>query len=95
MRGRVMAIRLAIAMGCTPLGGPVVGWVADHFGPRWSLGMGAASGFAAAIVGIFYLANYRHLRVRIDGGRLHFGIDDEPVTGLHQSGRGAAGPRAA
>jgi MFS family permease len=86
MRGRVMAIRLAIALGCTPLGAPIVGWVADRFGPRWALGMGAASGFAAAIVGVLYLVNYRHLRVRIDGGRLHFRIDgSEPTTGSHQS----------
>jgi MFS family permease len=87
MRGRVMAIRLAIALGCTPLGAPIVGWVADSFGPRWALGMGAASGFAAAIVGIVYLVNYRHLHVRVDGGRLHFSIDGgEPTTGSHQSG---------
>jgi MFS family permease len=86
MRGRVMAIRLAIALGCTPLGAPIVGWVADRFGPRWALGMGAASGFAAAIVGILYLVNHRHLRVRVDGGRLHFSIDrGDPTTGSHRS----------
>ena len=45
MRGRVMAIRLAIALGCTPIGAPIVGWVADSFGPRWALGVGAAVGF--------------------------------------------------
>jgi MFS family permease len=55
MRGRVMAIRLAIALGGTPIGAPIVGWVADTFGPRWALGVGAASGFGAAIVGISYL----------------------------------------
>src|SRR5665213_2771810 len=76
MRGRVMAIRLAIALGCTPLGAPIIGWVADTFGPRWALGVGAAGGFAAAIVGIHYLAKYHHLRVRIDAGRLRFSIDD-------------------
>jgi MFS family permease len=75
MRGRVLAIRLAIALGCTPIGAPIVGWVADRFGPRWALGIGAASGFAAAIVGIRYLATYRHLRVRIEAGRPHFSID--------------------
>jgi MFS family permease len=76
MRGRVMAIRLAIALGCTPIGAPIVGWVADKFGPRWALGVGAASGFAAAIVGLHYLVKYRHLSVRIDAGRLRFRIDD-------------------
>src|ERR1700719_1155963 len=53
MRGRVIAILLAIALGGTPIGAPIVGWVADSFGPRWALGVGAASGFAAAIVAIY------------------------------------------
>jgi MFS family permease len=76
MRGRVMAILLAIALGGTPIGAPLVGWVADTFGPRWALGVGAASGFAAAMVGIRYLAKYRRLRVRIDAGRLRVSFDD-------------------
>jgi MFS family permease len=52
MRGRVMALRVGIALGGTPIGAPIVGWVADHFGPPWALGVGAASGFAAMIVGV-------------------------------------------
>ena len=52
MRGRVMALRLGVALGGTPIGAPIVGWVADHFGPRWALGVGAAAGFAAALVAI-------------------------------------------
>jgi MFS family permease len=55
MRGRVVAILLAIALGGTPLGAPVVGWIADTFGPRWALGVGAASGLLAAWVGIAHL----------------------------------------
>lgn len=54
MRGRVMAILLAILLGATPLGAPAVGWVADTFGPRWALGVGAAAGIASAIVGLVY-----------------------------------------
>ena len=81
MRGRVMAIRLAIALGCTPIGAPIVGWVADHFGPRWALAVGAASGFAAAIVGIHYFAKHRRLRVLIGAGRVHVHFDgDDSVT---------------
>ncbi len=60
MRGRVMAIRLAIALGGTPLGAPIVGWVADTFGPRWALSVGAASGVAAAIVVSIHLMKQRH-----------------------------------
>jgi MFS family permease len=55
MRGRVMAIFLATALGGTPIGAPVVGFVADHFGPRWALGVGALAGFAAALVGVYQL----------------------------------------
>lgn len=76
MRGRVMAILLAVALGGTPVGAPLVGWVADHVGPRWALGVGAVAGFAAVIVGVRYLVTYRHLRVRIEAGRLRFGLDD-------------------
>ena len=85
MRGRVMAIRLAIALGGTPIGAPIVGWVADRFGPRWALGVGAAAGFAAALVGLHYLAKHRQLRVRVDAGRLRFSLDGivpvSPQTG--------------
>jgi MFS family permease len=52
MRGRVMALRVSIALGGTPIGAPIVGWVADTLGPRWALLIGAAAGFAAALVGI-------------------------------------------
>ncbi len=75
MRGRVAAMRLAIALGGTPIGAPVVGWVADTLGPRWSLGVGAASGFAAAAVLVHYLVRHRHLRLHLDGGRLRVRLD--------------------
>jgi len=52
----VMAIFMAIALGGTPIGAPIVGYVADAFGPRWGVGLGALSGFAAALVGLNYLA---------------------------------------
>jgi MFS family permease len=55
MRGRVMALRIGVALGGTPIGAPIVGWVADHLGPRWALGVGALSGFAAAIVAMIAL----------------------------------------
>jgi len=75
MRGRVMAMRLAIALGGTPIGAPIVGWVADAAGPRWALGVGAASGFAAAAVLLHYLARHRRLRVRLEAGRLRVSLD--------------------
>ncbi len=57
MRGRVMALRVGIALGGTPIGAPIVGWVANNFGPRWALGIGAGAGFAAALVAAFVLSS--------------------------------------
>jgi MFS family permease len=74
MRGRVIALFLAIAVGATPIGAPFVGWVADTFGPRWALGVGAASGFGAVIVAVHYFAKHRGLRVRVNDGRLNFSL---------------------
>lgn len=53
MRGRVMALRLAVLLGSTPFGAPIVGWLADRAGPRWALAVAAAAGFAAALVGFY------------------------------------------
>ena len=39
-RGRVMALYMTIVMGGTPLGSPVIGWVGETFGPRWTLILG-------------------------------------------------------
>ncbi len=69
MRGRVMAIRLAIALGATPIGAPIVGWIADHPGPRWSLGVGAASGFGAAAVAAYVLMRQRGRTRRASSGQ--------------------------
>lgn len=81
MRGRVMAILLAIALGGIPLGAPIIGWFADNFGPRPALGLGAGAGIAAAIVGICYLAKYRRLRVRVYARGVRFSMDNaDPLT---------------
>jgi MFS family permease len=37
LRGRVMALYMTIVMGGTPIGSPIIGWVGQHFGPRWTL----------------------------------------------------------
>jgi MFS family permease len=66
MRGRVMAILLAITMGGTPIGAPIVGWIADQFGARWALGVGAAAGLLAALVAAVYLARQRRAGLAAD-----------------------------
>jgi MFS family permease len=53
MRGRVIALRVAVALGGTPIGAPIVGWVADHLGARWALVVGAVSGILAVGVALY------------------------------------------
>jgi MFS family permease len=50
-----------MALGGTPIGAPIIGWVADKFGARWALGIAAAAGFAAALVAVHYLAKQDRL----------------------------------
>ncbi|MDV6012893.1 MFS transporter [Haloechinothrix sp. LS1_15] len=42
IRGRVLSLYITILMGGTPAGAPVIGWLADAFGARWSLLAGGA-----------------------------------------------------
>ena len=51
MRGRVMSLWTVAFIGSTPVGAPIVGWVAETAGPRWALGLGAAAAVAAGISG--------------------------------------------
>ncbi|WP_227411714.1 MULTISPECIES: MFS transporter [unclassified Cryobacterium] len=64
MRGRVMAVYMAIFTGGTPIGAPLIGWVANEFGPRWALGVGAAGTFLAVIIAVIWMVRYKDLRVR-------------------------------
>src|SRR5580658_5620927 len=52
MRGRVMALWALAWLGSTPIGGPIVGWVGQTVGARWSLVLG---GLPTVICGILAL----------------------------------------
>jgi MFS family permease len=52
MRGRVMALWTVAFMGSTPVGGPIVGWIGEHVGPRWALATGGIACLAAATYGL-------------------------------------------
>lgn len=91
MRGRVLALRIAVVMGGTPVGAPLVGWIADTFGARWALGAGALSGLAAAGVALVYLVRHRDLRLRREAGRWRLLL--RPAPGDVTPPRVAAGER--
>lgn len=69
VRGRVLSLYFAVLMGGTPIGAPVVGALADAFGPRWSLGAASFAGFLACAIGVGWLIVERRLRVRVGPGR--------------------------
>jgi MFS family permease len=55
IRGRVMALYMAIFMGGTPLGAPILGWVAEEFGGRWTLiGGGALTLIGTLLATLFF-----------------------------------------
>jgi MFS family permease len=48
MRGRVMALYSVVFLGSTPIGAPLVGWLAQVAGPRAGMALGAAAALIAA-----------------------------------------------
>lgn len=61
MRGRVMGLYILCFMGGIPIGAPIVGWVAEMFGPRWGMLGGALICLVATLVVAGYLLRRRRL----------------------------------
>jgi MFS family permease len=73
MRGRAMALYMMIFMGGTPIGAPIVGWVGETFGARWTLiggGVATILGTLLAVVIFSYVKG-------IIGRRP---VEEEPVS---------------
>ncbi len=64
MRGRVMGIYMLVFLGGAPLGAPLTGWIAQHFGTRLSMVAGASVSVAAAVVVAAVVARRRGVPVR-------------------------------
>lgn len=58
MRGRVMALWSMAWSGTTVVGGPLVGWIAQEFGSRWSLVVG---GLPALLLGLLMMPALRRI----------------------------------
>jgi MFS family permease len=78
MRGRVMALYMAIFLGGTPLGAPMIGWIGDAWGARWTIAIGTITvGLSVAAVALWFARRHNvavtfqtqrrpRLRVRLD-----------------------------
>lgn len=56
MRGRVMALYGMVFLGSTPFGGPVAGWLGEHFDARVGLAVGGLMALATGAIGLWTLA---------------------------------------
>ena len=63
MRGRVMALYLAVFMGGTPLGSPLIGWIGSAWGPRWTILIGSLTTGLAVLATMLYLVRSENVRV--------------------------------
>ena len=63
MRGRVMALYLMCFLGGTPIGAPIVGWIANTVGPRWGMIGGGLVCMAMAVGMALYLVRRRSLHI--------------------------------
>lgn len=69
MRGRVMALYMAIFMGGTPLGAPLIGWIGEVWGPRWTIGIGTVAVGLALVAMSFWVARRENVQVSFESHR--------------------------
>jgi len=55
MRGRVMAMYFVLFLGSTPIGAPIIGWIAESLSPRAALAVGGLASLAACTYGYMKL----------------------------------------
>jgi MFS family permease len=69
MRGRVMALYMAVFMGGTPIGSPIIGWLGEHAGARWTIVLGGVVALVTAAAVVLWLAVHEHVRIRVRPSR--------------------------
>ncbi len=82
MRGRVLAVYMVVLQGGTPIGAPLVGWIATEYGARWSLGMGAVAAVAAGLLALVMMNRRNNVRFRDQVRQLRPAF---MVQGLHRA----------
>jgi MFS family permease len=63
MRGRVMALYMMIFMGGTPAGAPVIGWIGQTFGARWTLVLGGLLTIAGVALAALLFARAKGISI--------------------------------
>ncbi len=64
VRARVMSLYLVVFFAGNPLGAPLVGWIAETYGGRWAIGVGAIGSIIIASLAALWTARHNELTVR-------------------------------
>jgi len=59
MRGRAMALYMTVVQGGTPIGAPIIGWIGEAAGARWTLWLGGTMVLVGVALAIALLARLR------------------------------------
>ncbi|GAA2592350.1 MFS transporter [Dactylosporangium fulvum] len=70
-RGRVMALYVLVFLGSTPLGSLIIGWCAEHYGPRSGIWVGGAVSVLATLI-------VTVLQLRKAGGKVRVHLRPRP-----------------
>jgi MFS family permease len=76
MRGRVMALWGLAWLGSTPIGGPIVGWVGQEAGARWSLVLGGVPTLLCGLLALPVLMRIDRRRALVDDAVAYAREDD-------------------
>ncbi|QCB94532.1 MFS transporter [Cellulomonas shaoxiangyii] len=101
MRGRVMALYMMVFLGATPIGSPIVGWIGETFGARWSIGVGSISALLVSVGAAWWARSHWNVRLRYHvTGRphvevVHLGLPGGDADAEDALSANAAGERRA
>ena len=73
-----MALYLAIFMGGTPVGAPLIGWVGEEFGARWTILLGGIVAMITAVLSVVWLQRTGRVHIRAQAA-WPFLVVDEPA----------------
>ncbi|OZE86229.1 MFS transporter [Rhodococcus sp. 15-649-1-2] len=80
MRGRVMGIYMLCFLGGTPIGSPVLGWLADVLDPRAPLVVGGVVSLLTGVIAAVYLMKHNGLRIGVSWAAPGRGLPSLEVT---------------
>ncbi|MDT0213180.1 MFS transporter [Rothia sp. ARF10] len=69
VRGRVMALYMAIFMGGTPIGAPIIGWIGEVWGARWTIAIGPIAIGITLVAVMWWIARQQNVRVSYESQR--------------------------